>query len=140
MRNNVRNNDAMTGNGREALRIPVRGAAPAPHPAPAAVPEIEAAAPHPRAAHTKFRDERAALRGTPTHVRGRACAWGTAERASYGGRVAALGGCRAPEERVRTEGAVGRRHGCGHPLQRERLAAFEAEVRSVKAGRSHEGA
>ncbi|MDR2793474.1 MAG: hypothetical protein LBB61_07400 [Treponema sp.] len=46
MRNNVRNNDAMTCNGREALRIPVRGAAPAPHPAPAAVPEIEAPAPH----------------------------------------------------------------------------------------------
>ncbi|MDR2793281.1 MAG: hypothetical protein LBB61_06395 [Treponema sp.] len=82
MRNNVRNNDAMTGNGREALRIPGRGAAPAPHPAPAAVPEIEAAAPHPRAARTKFRDERAAIRGTPTHVRGRACAWGMAERAS----------------------------------------------------------
>ncbi|MDR1218501.1 MAG: hypothetical protein LBK73_02710 [Treponema sp.] len=75
VRNNLQNNDAMTDNGRKALRIPIYDSTPTPLPAPDMIPEIEAETPHPRTVRIKFRDERAARWGKPEHVHGLECLW-----------------------------------------------------------------
>ncbi|MDR2793485.1 MAG: hypothetical protein LBB61_07455 [Treponema sp.] len=79
VRNNLQNNDAMTDNGRRALRIPIYDTTPTPHPAPSAIPEIEVVTPHPRTVHIKFRDEHAARWGKPKYVHGLECVWGIRE-------------------------------------------------------------
>jgi hypothetical protein len=75
VRNNLQNNDAMTDNGRKALRIPIYDRTPTPHPAPSAIPEIEIATPLPRVLHIKFRAENAPRWGKPAHVHGLECLW-----------------------------------------------------------------
>jgi hypothetical protein len=81
IRNNLQNNDAMTDNGREALRIPIHDTTPTPHPVPDTIPEVEIATPHPRTVHIKFRDEHAMRWGKPQYVHGLECLWVTAETA-----------------------------------------------------------
>ncbi|MDR1466058.1 MAG: hypothetical protein LBI40_00335 [Treponema sp.] len=75
VRNNLQNNDAMTDNGREELRIPIHDPKPTPQPAPESIPEVETATPHPRTVHIKFRDEHAVRWGKPAHVHGLECLW-----------------------------------------------------------------
>jgi hypothetical protein len=55
VRNNLQNNDAMTDEGRRALRIPIYDSKPTPHPEPEGIPEIEITTPLPRTVHIKFR-------------------------------------------------------------------------------------
>ncbi|MHB9293484.1 hypothetical protein Holit_02608 [Hollandina sp. SP2] len=75
VRNNLQNNDAMTDEGRKALRIPIHDATPTPHPAPEGIPEIEMVTPRPRTVHIKFRDAHAARWGKPQYVHGLECLW-----------------------------------------------------------------
>jgi hypothetical protein len=79
VRNNLQNNDAMTDNGREALRIPIYDRNPTPHPAPSTVPDVEIATPLPRTLHIKFRADNAARWGKPEYVHGLECLWVIAE-------------------------------------------------------------
>jgi hypothetical protein len=79
VRNNLQNNDAMTNNGREALRIPIHDRKPTPRPAPDTVPETETETPLPRVVRIKFKAENAARRGKPEGVHGLECRWITAE-------------------------------------------------------------
>jgi hypothetical protein len=48
VRNNLQNNDAMTDNGREELRIPIHDKTPSPHPVPDTLPDVEMDTPFPR--------------------------------------------------------------------------------------------
>jgi hypothetical protein len=75
VRNNLQNNDAMTDDGRRALRIPIYDTKPTPHPAPDKIPEIEVETPHPRVVRIRFRDEHAVRWGKPQYVHGFECAW-----------------------------------------------------------------
>jgi hypothetical protein len=75
VRNNLQNNDAMTDEGRRALRIPIYDPKPTPHPPPEGIPEIEITTPLPRTVHIKFRDEHAARWGKPKYVHGLECLW-----------------------------------------------------------------
>jgi hypothetical protein len=75
VRNNLQNNDAMTDEGRRALRIPIRDTKPTPTPKPDTIPEIEILTPHPRVVRIRFRDEHAARWGKPPHVHGFECVW-----------------------------------------------------------------
>jgi hypothetical protein len=80
VRNNLQNNDAMTDNGRKALRIPIYDNKHTPVPAPDCIPEIEIETPHPRTVRIKFRDEHAARWGKPKRVHGLECVWELAEK------------------------------------------------------------
>jgi hypothetical protein len=80
VRNNLQNNDAMTNEGRRALRIPVYDPKPTPHPAPEGIPEIEIATPYPRTVQIRFRDEHAARWGKPEYVHGLECLWVIADK------------------------------------------------------------
>jgi hypothetical protein len=75
VRNNLQNNDAMTDNGREALRIPIHDRIPTPQSASPTIPELDAATPLPRAIHIKFRSKNAARWGKPAKVHGLECRW-----------------------------------------------------------------
>jgi hypothetical protein len=81
VRNNLQNNDAMTDNGREELRIPIHDKTPSPHPAPDSLPDVEVETPHPRAVQIKFRAPNAPRWGKPEHVHGLECLWVISEAA-----------------------------------------------------------
>ena len=75
VRNNLQNNDAMTDNGREALRIPIYDRIPSARPAPDTVPDVETETPNPRVVRIKFRGLNAARWGKPEHIDRFECAW-----------------------------------------------------------------
>ena len=75
VRFHLQNNDKMTDNGREELRIPIYDKTPTSHPAPDTVPEVEIETPHPRTLRIKFRHENAARWGKPAFVHGLECLW-----------------------------------------------------------------
>ena len=75
VRNNLQNNDAMTDNGREALRIPIHDRTPSSRPVPDTVPDVETETPNPRVVRIKFRGLHAARWGKPGHVDRFECAW-----------------------------------------------------------------
>jgi hypothetical protein len=75
VRNNLQNNDAMTNNGREALRIPIHDRNPTPRPAPDTVPETETETPLPRTVRIKFKGETAPRWGKPEGVHGLEFRW-----------------------------------------------------------------
>jgi hypothetical protein len=79
VRNNLQNNDAMTDNGREALRIPIHDRKPTPRPAPDKVPETETETPLPRTVRIKFKGETASRWGKPEGIHGLECRWIIAE-------------------------------------------------------------
>ncbi|MDR2193966.1 MAG: hypothetical protein LBP19_05815 [Treponema sp.] len=79
VRNHLQNNDLMTNNGREALRIPIYDKKPTPHPAPSTIPEVEIESPYPRILHIKFRAAHAPRWGKPANVHGLECLWVIAE-------------------------------------------------------------
>jgi hypothetical protein len=74
--NNLQNNDAMTDNGREALRIPpFTTGSPVPGPRPDKVPETETETPLPRTVRIKFKGENASRWGKPEGVHSLECRW-----------------------------------------------------------------
>ncbi|MDR2480684.1 MAG: hypothetical protein LBD07_00115 [Spirochaetaceae bacterium] len=75
VRNNLQNNDAMTDNGRQALRIPIYDRTPTPRPTPDAVPDMETETPNPRTVRVKFRGINAPRWGKPDHVERFECVW-----------------------------------------------------------------
>ncbi|MDR1126587.1 MAG: hypothetical protein LBL06_00505 [Treponema sp.] len=79
VRNNLQNNDAMTDNGRTALRIPIHNNKHTPVPAPDCIPEIEIETPHLRTVRIRFRDQHAARWGKPARVHGLECVWALME-------------------------------------------------------------
>jgi hypothetical protein len=81
VRNNLQNNDAMTDNGRAALRIPIYDRKPTPHPAPNTAPDIVVESPLLRTVRIRFRAVDAARWGKPAHVHGLECRWVIAESA-----------------------------------------------------------
>jgi hypothetical protein len=81
VRNNLQNNDAMTNNGREALRIPIYDTKPTPHPAPQTIPDIVIETPLPRMVRIKFRAVGAKRWAKPQYVHGLECLWVISEKA-----------------------------------------------------------
>lgn len=75
VRNNLQNNDAMTDNGRAALRIPIYDRTPTPHPYPQTVPDIAIETPLPRTVRIRFRALDAARWGKPANAHGLECLW-----------------------------------------------------------------
>jgi hypothetical protein len=75
VRNDLQNNDAMTNNGRAALRIPIYDQTPTPSPEPSTIPDMEVVTPLPRTIQIKFRAENAARWGKPQNVHGLECCW-----------------------------------------------------------------
>jgi hypothetical protein len=80
-RNNLHNNDAMTDNGRQELRIPIYDKTPSPHPAPDTLPDVEIDTPFPRVVQIKFRAINAPRWGKPKYVHGLECLWVIADTA-----------------------------------------------------------
>jgi hypothetical protein len=75
VRNNLQNNDLMTDNGREQLRIPIHDLKPTPTPKPEGVPEVEVSTPLPRTLRFRFRAENAKRWGKPAYVHGIEVLW-----------------------------------------------------------------
>jgi hypothetical protein len=73
VRNNLQNNDAMTDNGREELRLPIHDKTPSTHPVPDTLPDIEIETPLPREVQIKFRALNAPRWGKPEYVHGLEC-------------------------------------------------------------------
>ncbi|MDR3276868.1 MAG: hypothetical protein LBT11_06645 [Treponema sp.] len=79
VRNNLQNNDAMTDNGRAALRIPIYDRNPTPHPGLSTVPYMKVLTPLPRIIEIRFRVGNAARWGKPEYAHGLECCWIIAE-------------------------------------------------------------
>ncbi|MDR0599977.1 MAG: hypothetical protein LBG84_07855 [Treponema sp.] len=111
VRNNLQNNDVMTDNGREALRIPIHDRNPTPRPAPDTAPETETETPLPRTLRIKFRGVAAPRWGKPEGVHGLECRWvvSDAPPESMAGLVNSDFATRSPLTLTFDEGARGRR-------------------------------